>query len=227
MRKSKPPRKSGSPVYSRALTDEILAHVDRFSVTTQNAVAALFMNGDRREAGLVLQAMDAAGQLKRIGRLYANRRRKLSEAELRQRYGALWFTCLATPKRPVLSTEQLVDFTQPITDRYRLPPVRNALCYLDQSKRRLALIRVQPPPRGNASDLQRVLGRLQSQVDAEPFKLWSYLAMSGGFVMTFLMWNSVEAREFSLWLRRRPLVSRLVSPWVEIPVIVRRTRLPP
>ena len=62
---------------------------------------------------------------------------------------------------------------------------------------------------------------------AEPFKIWSYFAMSGGFVMTFLMWDRQEAREMALWLRRRPLVSRLVTPAVEIPVIVRKTLLPP
>jgi len=118
--------------------------------------------------------------------------------------------------------------TRPLIEQYQLPPIRHALCYADQTNRRLALIRVQPPPRKEGpSDLQRVLTRLQSEVNAPSFKLWAYFAMGNGLVLSFLMWRAEEARELGLWLRRRPLVSRLVHPWVEIPVIVRRTRLPP
>ena len=169
-----------------------------------------------------------AGELRRVGKLLTASAEKLTKVQRAQRYGALWFTCLTTPLRPALTPDQLMRLTQPLVERYQLPAARNALCYADKANRRIALIRVQSPPREDGSaDLQRVLAQLQSQVNAASFKLWSYFAMNNGFVLSYLMWKPDEARELSLWLRRRPLVSTLVRPWVEIPVIVRRTRLPP
>jgi len=228
MPKSRLPHKSSLPASSRALADKVLAHVHLYRLTTQTAVAALLLGGDRQAASHIVQAMVNAGELRRFGKLLVEPGERLTRAQCVQRYGALWFTCLTTPLRPALATEQLDRLTRPLIEQYQLPPIRHALCYADQTNRRLALIRVQPPPRKEGpSDLQRVLTRLQSEVNAPSFKLWSYFAMGDGFVLSFLMWRAEEARELGLWLRRRPLVSRLVHPWVEIPVIVRRTRLPP
>jgi len=191
-------------------------------------VAGLFCAGNRLEAFLLLQAMVNAGELCQRGKLYMAPGRELTYVQRAQQYGALWFTCIATPLRPVLAADRVVELTRRITAPNGLPPVRHALCYRDVPNKRIALIRVQPPPRQEKpTDLQMVLSRLQSQVNDTAFKVWSYFAMADGFVLTFLMWDAAEARELSLWLRRRPLVSELVTPPVEIPVLVRKTRPPP
>ena len=201
---------------------EILPHVELYGLTTATVVSRLFLDGDKDkpQASRQLDALVADRVLYRYGPFYM--REPLRAFEIDRRYAVLWFCCMQNARRTLLTPEQLAKLTRPAAESIGAPPVRRALCYLDHKTKRLALIRVhvQRSPQ-RATNLNHVLGQLQTFVNDAGFRPWTYLARAREFMLTCLLSRRDDVREMTAWLRRRPLLSQLTNPPLEISVQVR------
>lgn len=91
-------------------------------------------------------------------------------------------------------------------------------CYIDKDHR-LHLIRVNSVGGPDGSiDLNAVLAWLQSYVQNRRFAVWAHFANRGRFGLVYLMDDAAQAEELERWLQRRPLLSPLLRPAVQIPV---------
>jgi len=196
----------------------VLRHVDRFGLTTHDALTRVVFDGDRKRRHEVVEALLRRGELVRRGSVLLPSDSKLHEKAIHARFSILAFACLGTTPRQLVPRKFIEEIFEPMGEDAPVP--KQAECVIDDNKR-LSLIRVHPASRdGQARDLNRTLGILQSFVEAESFRPWAYLALKDGLSISYLMHDAEEARELSLWTERRPLMSRLLSSPLVVPLAV-------
>lgn len=206
---------------------DVLEHVARFGLTTLGAVRRLHFDGKQGAARAALDELVRDKRLFRQGPFYKLNRAQLSDRKLGELAAVLWYCCLTTPTRRLLSEDQVLELTSDVAAAEGTPAPRKARCYYD-SRGYLALLRVHPSsnPR-HGPRLNRALGLLQRYVNEREFRPWAHLASRGKLRLTYLMEDRDHAAEFARWLERRPLVSRTRNTPALVPAEVRLTRYSP
>ena len=191
-------------------------------MTTVSAVARALTGGKKGRARTLLEHAVRSGALIQQGDFYRAIRRELSDRSLADAAAVLWFCCITSPTRPLLSVDQVEELTQ--STSIGRSNVKHARLYLDPGDY-LGLIRVEPRPSGGAGiRLNRSLRRLQAYVNQPHFLPWAHLASRGRLRLVYLIDDSERAAELRRWLAIHPLVSHERSDCTVIPCDVRLTR---
>ncbi len=199
---------------------KVLAHVHTYGVTTRLALARVLFGGHSSRATATLRELVAEKKLYKHHALYTLSSEPLRRHDQINRYAALAYCCLGGKLRPLLPPEAVQKLTHRVTEAAGLPPVRAAAAF-KHGTRKIALIRVYPNQRPRSVfERNQALCRLQEFVNRSTFKPWTYFAKNRELIIVFLMPRGPHIKEMSTWLIRKPLVSRLLDPAVEIPVEV-------
>jgi len=207
--------KNSSSISSR----DVLSHVHTYGLTTLPALTRVVFGGHKSRAKSSVREIIAAGQLYRHDTILTTESEPPGWTGMVVDYAVLAFCCLGGRQRPLLPPDKIEQLTTPVTQKAGLPPVRKARCYL-RSSRRIAMLRVYPKPLISDFDRNLAVQRLQEFVNSSSFRPWAYFAMNGELVISYLVPRGPHVRELMAWLRRKPLVSRLVEPAALIPVDV-------
>jgi hypothetical protein len=209
-----------SKTFSANTTRDILAHVRTYGLTTRKALVHVLFGGNSSEAAAALRELVAEKRLHNHNALYTLDSEPLRHQEMIIRYAVLAYCCLGGKLRPLLPPEAVQKLTRRVAEAAGLSPVRSAAVF-KHGTRRIALIRVYPNQRPRSVfERNQVLCRLQEFVNRPTFKPWTYFAKNRELIIVHLMPRGPHIKEMSAWLVRKPLVSHLVDPAIEIPVEV-------
>lgn len=216
---------SGSNNTSSKWKREVLDHIALYGLTSHRALKRAVFAGDGAAANEVVRAMLGDGTLYRHDGLLTTSKFPPEQAELHRDRIILHHCCLGTRLRPLVRRGDLEQLLSPIAEECGLSVPKNARCVIDR-ERRLSLLRVQPLVSTDVPlDLGRELGKLQSMVEGESFRIWSALATQGGFSISYLLLGQTQSKELALWLDRRPLFATARSQTIHIPVQVHHVRM--
>lgn len=202
-----------------ALTKLILGQIRRFGLTTPVAARRILAP---QKPGAVRDALDYlvnGGRIHRhrTGRLvyFTRTPEPLPAGPLRRAYMTLAHCADPKPPRHLVSYRKL-----------ELAGVPKIPAYISPA-RKVVWIRTQPVATPQQSwDLRQQLMALQETFQEPRFRPLVGFAKQGGFAVDYLMVAGKEAEEFDRWLARHPVVSRLRTPAVRIPVRVCPMKLP-
>lgn len=216
---------SGSNNTSSKWKREVLDHIALYGLTSHRALKRVVFSGDGPAANEMVRAMLREGTLYRYDNLLTTSNVLPEKAELYRDRIILHHCCLGTRPRPLVPRSDLEQLLSPIAGECGLQVPKRAQCVIDR-ERRLSLLRVQPPVSPDVRlDLGRELGKLQSMVEGESFRVWSSLATQSGFSISYLLLDQAQSKELALWLERRPLFATARSQTIHIPVEVHHVRM--
>lgn len=201
--------------------DTVEAHVRSFGLTVPRVVVRVF-NVPFPAARAELEALRVAKRVHRYfvdgAPYYSTVPRPFSPADLRERFAVLWFACMGEHPRPLVPHERIEAL---LAEPAALLGVKKLLSTPVYGRPPLSLIRLCPlPPPGKEVDLARAMAGLERFVNSAPFLPWLWAARDEQFVLTYLISDAAQRREFTAWLTAHPLVGRFpadVAPRVGLP----------
>lgn len=209
----------------------VLAQIETYGLTTLRAAVRLLRDGDGGRAhrvlgGLVERELAFAHRDGPAFVYYTTERRPLHPRELRTAFGTLAFATYTRQGRGVLPRPQFATIAAKIAQIAGIPAVPFRPCYKlrvrNGEPERLSLLRV-----GMTENLQRAVDELDQFVSSSAFRPWYYLVLSDGFALTYLLPAAEPAvNELARWVRRRPVLSRVGSKPVQVPVYVFEAKRP-
>ena len=213
----------------RMITPSVLGHV----LYRRSTAKARRVLKELADAGRLFGHEFRSGHGKMSVTYYTVTQRPLRPDVLHGAFAVLWFCCMTKPRKPLLTPHKVRKLTADTRRDLELRLVGSPRCYItpasEGSPRKVALVRVNRPPRPPRVHLNDVVADLDAFVCRPVFEIWRHFVLADRFVLTYLVQGAENVVELSTWLQRRPPISRVGGRGVPIPVQVSEARsiIPP